>query len=177
GEIEGLLQTLKATFKVDYKKCQKGFMHPTRSADIVIGNKEIGYFGEVNPVLLEKLGINVRVLACEIKYEEISNMFNKKIQFTQIPKYPSVERDIALICDKSVTNGEIVKIIKRASDKTLIDISLFDIYEGDQIPQGKKNMAYHLIFNSLEKSLTMEEVDVQVGKILEKLKNSGIELR
>ena len=177
GDIEGLLQTLKATFKVDYKKCQKSFMHPTRSADIVIGNKEIGYFGEVNPVLLEKLGIDVRVLACELKYEEISNMFNKKIQFTQIPKYPSVERDIALICDKTVANGEIVRIVKRASDKTLIDVSLFDIYEGDQIPQGKKNMAYHLVFNSLEKSLTMEEVDLQVAKILEKLKNSGIELR
>ena len=58
-----------------------------------------------------------------------------------------------------------------------MDVSLFDIYEGDQIPQGKKNMAYHLVFNSLEKSLTMEEVDVQVAKILEKLKNSGIELR
>ncbi len=177
GDIEGLLATLKATFKVDYKKCLRSFMHPTRSAEIVIGNNSIGYFGEVNPILLEKLGIEVKVLVCEIKYQTISKMFNKKTLYSQIAKYPSIERDIALVCDKSITNGDIMKIIKRASDKTLVEISLFDIYEGDQVEAGKKSMAYHLVFNSLEKSLTMEEIDVSVNKILENLKKNGIELR
>lgn len=177
GDIESLLLTLKATFKVDYIRSNREYMHPTRSAEIVIGNKSIGYFGEVNPVLLEKLGIGVKVLVCELKYQEISKMFNKKIQYEQIAKYPSVERDIALVMDKNVTNGEVVKIIKKSSDKTLKEIEIFDIYEGDQIESGKKSMAYHLVFNSLEKSLTMEEIDAMVNKILSNLSRNGITLR
>jgi phenylalanyl-tRNA synthetase beta chain len=104
-------------------------------------------------------------------------MLNKKTQFKAFPKYPSVERDLALVMDKSVTNGETVRYIKKFSDKSLTDVSIFDIYEGDQMPQGKKSMAYHLTFSLLDRSLTQEEVDANVNKILSGLKNVGIELR
>lgn len=177
GVVEGLLSSIRATFKVDFVKCLRSFMHPTRSAEIVIGNKSIGFIGELNPVIGEKFGIDKRVYVGEINYFEISKMLNRKLIYKTINKYPSVERDLALVMDKNVTNGETVKYIKKFSDKTLQNIEIFDIYTGGQLPEGKKSMAYHLTFMMPDRSLTLEEVDKTVNKILYNLKNVGIELR
>lgn len=177
GVVEGLLETLHATFKVDFRRSNKPFMHPTRSADIYFGNKEIGFIGELSPVVLEKLGCDKRVYVGEIYYHMISNMLNKKLLFKSFGKYPSVERDLALVADKNVTHQEIVRTIKKASDKSLVSVDLFDIYEGANIGENKKSMAYHLVFTLLDRSLTQEEVDVNINKILENLNKIGIELR
>lgn len=178
GVVEGLLFAIKATFKVDFIKCERSFMHPTRSAEVVIGNKSIGYIGELNPIIAEKLGIDKRVYIGEIKYSQIAKMLNRKLNYKAISKYPSVERDLALVMDNSVTNAQTIKYIKKFADKTLHNIEIFDIYTGGQLAeQGKKSMAYHLTFAMPDRSLTLEEVDKTVGKILNNLKNVGIELR
>ncbi len=177
GVVDGLLTSIHATFKVDYVRAKREFLHPTRSAEIVIGNRSIGFIGELNPIVAEKLGTDKRIYVGEIFYSVIASMLNKKPQFKAFPKYPSVERDLALVMDKSVTNGETVRYIKKFSDKSLVDVNIFDIYSGDQLPQGKKSMAYHLTFSLLDRSLTQEEVDANVNKILANLKNVGIELR
>ncbi|MBR6737545.1 MAG: phenylalanine--tRNA ligase subunit beta [Clostridia bacterium] len=177
GVVEGLFETLGATFKADFVKCERSFMHPTRSAEIVMGNRSIGYIGELNPQVGEKMGIDKRVYVGEIKYGVISKMLNRKLIFKPFAKYPSVERDLALVMDKKVTNGETIKIIKKNADKSLVSVELFDVYEGNQVLEGKKSMAYHLTFSHLERSLTLEEVDKTVAKILEGLKKAGIELR
>ena len=152
-------------------------MHPTRSAELVLGNRSIGYIGELNPKTSEKLGIDKRIYVGEIQYGVISKMLNKKTLFTPFAKFPSVERDLALVMDKTVTNGETLRLIKKYSDKTLTNVELFDIYEGNQLPEGKKSMAYHLTFSLLDRSLTLEEVDGLVAKILAGLGGSGITLR
>ena len=153
-------------------------MHPTRSAEVVIGNKSIGYIGELNPVIADKLGIDKRVYVGEIKYHQISKMLNRKLNYKAISKYPSVERDLALVMNKEVTNGETMRYIKKFADKTLQNIEIFDIYTGGQLAEsGKKSMAYHLTFAMPDRSLTLEEVDKTVNKILNQLKNVGIELR
>ncbi|MBR3804521.1 MAG: phenylalanine--tRNA ligase subunit beta [Clostridia bacterium] len=177
GVVEGLFEVLGATFKVDFKKCDRPFMHPTRSAEITIGNRSIGYIGELNPKTAEKLGIDKRIYVGEIKYGVISKMLNRKLLFKPFPKFPSVERDLALVMDKSVTNGETIKLIKKYADKTLVSVELFDIYEGNQLEQGKKSMAYHLTFSNLERSLTLEEVDASVARILAGLQIANIVLR
>ncbi|MBE5744007.1 MAG: phenylalanine--tRNA ligase subunit beta [Clostridiales bacterium] len=177
GVVEGLFEVLGATFKFDVKKCVRPFMHPTRSAELVLGNRSIGYIGELNPKTSEKLGIDKRVYVGEIQYGVIAKMLNKKTLFTPFAKFPSVERDLALVMDKSVTNGETLRLIKKYSDKTLTNIELFDIYEGNQLPEGKKSMAYHLTFSLLDRSLTLEEVDGLVAKILAGLSSSSITLR
>ena len=178
GVVEGLFDVLHASFKVDFVKSNKEFLHPTRSANVVIGNKVIGFIGELNPEVAENLGIDKRVYVGEIFLYEILKMLNKKPQFKAFAKYPSVERDLALVMDKSVTNGEMIRLIKKSADKTLVSVDIFDIYEGGDLAlNGKKSMAYHLVFNSLERSLTLEEVDANVAKILANLKKSNIELR
>ncbi len=177
GVVEGLLETLHATFKVDFRRSNKPFMHPTKSADIFFGNKEIGFIGELSPVVLEKLGCDKPIYVGEIYYNQISSMLNKKLLFKPFPKYPSVERDLALVADKNVTHQEIVRTIKKSADKSLVSLELFDIYEGEKVGENKKSMAYHLVFSLLDRSLTQEEVDTNVNKILESLKKIGIELR
>ena len=177
GVVEGFLTAIHASFKVDFRCSKKPFMHPTRSADIFIGNKEIGFIGELNPIISEKCGTDKRLLVGEIYYHLISEMLNKKLQFKPFPKYPSVERDLALIMDKSIQHGEVVRAIKKLADKSLVSVELFDIYEGDRISENKKSMAYHLVFSLLERSLTQEEVDENINKILLGLKKNGIELR
>lgn len=177
GVVEGLFEVLGATFKADFVKCKRSYMHPTRSAEIVLGNRSLGYIGEINPVILEKLGIDKRVYAGEIYYGAIAKMLNRKLIFKPFAKFPSVERDLALVMDNSTTNGETVKLIKKFSDKTLISVELFDIYQGAQLEANKKSMAYHLTFSSLERSLTLEEVDANVSRILAGLSASGITLR
>ena len=177
GVVEGLFEAIKASFKVDYVKCELPFMHPTRSANIVIGNKVIGYIGELNPVTAEKCGIEKRVYVGEIKYSEIAGMLNRKLKYSPIGRFPSVERDLALVMDESVKNGDVLKILKRGADKSLKSVELFDIYTGGQLEKGKKSMAYRLTFNLLERSLTLDEVDGFIAKILENLKKAGITLR
>ena len=177
GVVEGLFETLGATFKVDFVKTKRSFMHPTKSAEIVLGNRSIGYIGELHPKVCEKLGVDKRLYVGEIFYNVISKMLNRKLLFKPFPKFPSVERDLALVMDKTVTNGETLRLIKKFSDKTLTNVELFDIYEGAQLESGKKSMAYHLTFSNLERSLTLEEVDKYIENILKGLNLSGITLR
>ncbi len=178
GVVNGLFEQIHATFKVDYRKCDKPFMHPTRSANVYFGNKEIGFIGELHPVVAEKLGTDKRIYVGEIYYHLISAMLNKKVIFKPFGKYPTVERDLALVCDRMVTHGEIERSIKKLSDKSLVSVGLFDIYEGGKLlEEGKKSMAYHLVFSLLDRSLTQEEVEGNIGKILQGLNKQGIELR
>lgn len=177
GVIENMFKAIRSTFKVEYKACGKMFMHPTRSAEIYFGNNCIGYFGELHPSISDKLGIDKKLFVGEIKYSKISAMLNRKLVYEAIPKYPSVERDLALVMDKSKTNAEVVRNIKKFGGKALKSVELFDVYEGDKISASKKSLAYHLVFNDLSRSLTLEEVEGYVSDILYNLQKLGIELR
>ena len=178
GVIEDLLESVKYSQKISYIECDLPFMHPQRSANILDQNGEkIGYFGELHPKTLEKLGIDKRVYVAEIDYAYISNSFDKVLSFKNYSKYPSIERDLALCCDESVKNAEVIDIINSANIKTLVNIELFDVYTGDRIEKGKKSLAYRLTFSSVERTLGMEEVDGFVKKILKRLSEKDIVLR
>ena len=178
GVIEDLLESVKYSQKISYIECDLPFMHPQRSANILDEKGEkIGYFGELHPKTLEKLGIDKRVYVAEIDYAYISNSFDKVLSFKNYSKYPSIERDLALCCDESVKNAEVIEIINSANIKTLVNIELFDVYTGDRIEKGKKSLAYRLTFSSVERTLGMEEVDGFVKKILKRLSEKDIVLR
>ena len=94
---------------------------------------------------------------------------NDNVTFKPIPKYPAAERDIAMLVDKSVPVADIEKVMKKAGGAILEDIKLFDVYEGKQIPDGKKSVAYSILFRDNTRSLTNEEVNTVFDKILKKL--------
>jgi phenylalanyl-tRNA synthetase beta chain len=98
--------------------------------------------------------------------------------YTPLPKYPSVTRDLAVVCDEATTVAEVEEVIEKASGKLLRNIRLFDIYRGVGIPEGKKSMAFNLVFTPTDHEFTSDEIDKYVQKILKKLSFMyGIELR
>ncbi len=178
GVYEGIFDTFFFGANVEYKKCSEKFMHPTRSAEVYINGIRAGYFGQMNPVLMAELDVDKPVFAGELYYDEIKSLFADKIVFKPISKYPIIERDIALLLDDSVEYADIIKAIKEAGGEYLESVKLFDFYKGDRIAEGKKSMAFNLIFVSLERTLNVEEVDEAIKNILENLKEkTGAELR
>lgn len=178
GVIEDILDRVKYSKSISYKECDLSFMHPTRSAYIVNSDGEIiGYFGELHPKTSEKVGVEKRIYVAEIDYALITKDFDGVISFENYSKYPSIERDLALVCDEDTKNSLIIETIKSANIKTLKNIELFDVYTGDRIEKGKKSLAYRLTFSSIEKTLDMDEVDGFVKKILKKLSEKDVVLR
>ena len=178
GVYEGIFDAFFNGVDVEYKKCEEKFMHPTRSANVYINGKLAGYFGQMNPVIMAKLDVDKPVYAGELFYEDIKDMFADKIVFKPISKYPIIERDIALLVDDSVLYGDIERAIKSAGGEYLESVKLFDFYKGDRIAEGKKSMAFNLVYVALDRTLNVEEIDASIKNILEKLKETtGAELR
>ena len=178
GVVEGILNNFCNGKTVKYVKAEENFMHPTRSADIILEGENVGFFGQLHPVVADKFNIDKPVYVAEINYELLKEYFANKIVFKQISKFPSVERDLAVIVDENTPCSDIVDIIKNAGGEYLEAVKLFDIYKGEQISNDKKSLAFNLVFVSIERTLNVEEVDNIVKNILSDLRNKvGAELR
>jgi phenylalanyl-tRNA synthetase beta chain len=153
-------------------------MHPTRSAYLSVNDEIVGFFGELMPQLADKLDIDKKAYVGEIKFDELKKHFNDKIVFKQISKFPTIERDLAIIVDDKITCADIVDVITQAGGKYLESVKLFDVYKGGQISSDKKSLAFNLLFNAPDKTLSVEEIDQAINKILKRLReNVGAELR
>ncbi len=174
----GLLGSFCYGAKVEYRVSGKSFMHPTRSADLFVEGEYLGVLGQLSPIVCAKIGIDKDVYVAEINYEKLKQCFNDKVVFKPISKFPSVERDLAVIVDENVLCGNLVDAIKSVAGAILDDVSVFDVYRGDQVENGKKSIAFNLIYLSQERTLNVEEVDASIKKILKKLKDDfNAELR
>lgn len=178
GVVEGVLNTFCFGSDVKYLSSAKRFLHPTRSADIIINGKTVGYLGQIHPQLLEKLDVDKPVFGCELYYNELEKHFNEKIVFKPISKFPIIERDLAILIDTDVSCGNVTETIKKFGGKYLESVSLFDVYQGAQVGEGKKSMAFNLVFVADDRTLNVEEIDAVINKILKALKeNYGAQLR
>ncbi len=166
GVVEGILNIFCFGRKVEYIPVEKSCMHPTRSANVVVDGEVVGYLGQIHPLLLEKLDVVKPVYGVEIELGLLKKYFNDKILFKSISKFPLVERDIAVIIDSNVSCASIIDIIKENGGKYLDKVALFDIYQGVQIGEGKKSMAFNLVFVADDRTLNVDEVDVYIKNIL-----------
>lgn len=142
------------------------------------GNKVIGIIGEIHPAVSRKYGIETPVYIAELDFENVFLNIKTDIKFKELPKYPAVTRDIAMLVDKTVPVADIENVIKKASGKMLESLQLFDVYEGKQIPEGKKSVAYSAIYRSADRSLTGDEVQKVFVKVVKNLENQiGAQLR
>lgn len=155
----------------------KTFLHPGRQALIIYEDAEVGYFGEVHPLVQEAYGIAERTYVANIDLSVICKKANFTVKYEGIAKFPSVVRDISLVMDKSLTAGEIEKIIRSESGAILESLELFDIYEGERIGADKKSMAYSITFRNKEKTLEESEISAVMDKILKGLQTIGAVLR
>ena len=155
----------------------KTFLHPGRQALIIYEDTVVGYFGEVHPLVQEAYGIAERTYVANIDLSVICKKANFTVKYEGIAKFPSVVRDISLVMDKSLTAGEIEKIIRSESGAILESLELFDIYEGERIGADKKSMAYSITFRNKEKTLEESEISAVMEKILKGLQAIGAVLR
>jgi phenylalanyl-tRNA synthetase beta chain len=143
--------------------------HPGRTAAILVKGLVMGYIGEIHPDVMDKYGLDIRVCLAEVDYELLQNSFDIEKFYSPIPKYPAIPRDIAVKVDKEVYIRQIEEIIKKNGGELLTGVRLFDVYEGKQIEPGKKSVAYALVFQSTERTLKDEEVNLCFGNIVRAL--------
>ncbi|MBR3865053.1 MAG: phenylalanine--tRNA ligase subunit beta [Clostridia bacterium] len=177
GVIEELLSFMHLGYALEYERAEIAYLHPGRSAKVISNGVEIGVFGELHPQIKQKLGIEKRIYVAELNYDLIDELLVGKVYYKAISKFPSVERDLALIADLSVSNADIIKLIRARGGKNLQSVNLFDVYTGKGVEDGKKSMAYRLTFSSLEKTFAEGEVDSIIKKILFFLDQNNIKLR
>ena len=178
GVISGITDYFCSGKDVKYVVSNKKFLHPTRSADIIINGEVVGYLGQIHPSIIEKLDVDKSVYGAEIYYDKLLKHFNDKILYKNISKFPPIERDIAVILDNNVQCESVMSIIKEKGGKYLESLNLFDIYQGEQIGLGKKSMAFNLIFVAEDRTLNVEEVDEIIKNILNALEiEFGAQLR
>ena len=151
--------------------------HPGRNAKILVKGQELGVIGEVHPTVLENFDIKQKASAFELDLDALYKLTTTKARLETITKYPAVERDIAIIITKDITATRIVNDIKGNGTSLLKDVIVFDIYTGEQVPDGYKSVALKLKFQATEKTLTEGEVNEIVKNILNSLSELGGKLR
>lgn len=153
------------------------FWHKERLAEIKAGNEKFGFIGELRPDVLAKIGVKTRVAVCEIDFEKLAKFASEEREYAPPPKFPAVVRDIAILVPKWTSVDEVQSAIETAGGKLAVDSDLFDVYEGAGLPAEKINLAFRIVFQSPEKTLTDEEVDKIFKKIVAAIEENGWEIR
>ncbi len=178
GVVEELADKLGFLEAIDFEPVSSyPFLHPGRQAEIVKGDIKLGFIGQVHPEAVYNYDMKGDTYVAVLYMDVITMLADFDIKYSGIAKFPGSSRDLALVCDKTEFVGRIEKIIKKNGGKILEHVSLFDVYEGDQVPEGKKSVAFSLHFRALDRTLSDEEVNASVDKILRELGKVGIELR
>ncbi|MGN0665862.1 MAG: phenylalanine--tRNA ligase subunit beta [Huintestinicola sp.] len=151
--------------------------HPGRVAVVTKDGKALGIFGELHPDTRENYGIDVRAYAAKLNVPEMMEAAVENKTYKPIPKYPATTRDLAVVCDDSIPVAHLEKAITEGVGKIMESVSLFDVYKGKQIADGKKSVAFNIVMRSHEGTLTDEQADSAVKKALKKLSELGAEIR
>lgn len=165
GLLENLFEQLGIATEISYQATDSlKDMHPGRTAEIYLGETVIGFVGQVHPNTAKEYDVPETYVA-EFDLSSVIEAAQKGMTFHAVTKFPSVSRDIAMLVAETVTNQEIVTVIQSAAGKFLTDIQLFDVYQGKNIEEGHKSMAYSLTFENPEATMTDEEINRSMTKI------------
>ena len=122
-------------------------------------------------------GVKARIVAADVNLDAVFAARAAGVQYQPLPKHPSTSRDLALVAEDALPAAELAACIRKGAGKILESLSLFDVYTGDKIGPGKKSLAYNLVFRAADRTLTDEEVDAAVQKVLKNLAELGVQLR
>lgn len=177
--LKGIVEELMILFgaHTQYKRSTEPYLHPGRQAEVLANNTLAGVLGEVHPKVAENYGIDCRGYVAEIKLDVLYAINKRKTTYKPLPKFPAVERDFAMLCDADVPVGDLEKAIISGGGRLLEKAELFDVYQGSQIPEGKKSVAYSVWLRSGEGTLTDRQIDEASAKIVSKLEKLGAQLR
>lgn len=183
GKIEALLSQIGLD-GCEYEACsdtsvypEASAFHPGRCAVVKKDGKIFGIFGELAPVVLENYGIGTKAYAAKLEIPEMMELSEGIKVYKPLPKFPATTRDIAVVCDDGLSAASIEKTIKSAVGNTLESIELFDVYKGKQVGEGKKSLAFAISMRSHEGTLTDEQADAAMKRVIKELSKLGAELR
>ncbi|MDE7071047.1 MAG: phenylalanine--tRNA ligase subunit beta [Clostridia bacterium] len=168
GVVEIILK--KFGIKAEYKRADITYLHKGRSADICVGNNVVGYLGEVHPEVAKSFDVSERMYIAEINVDMLNKLADYSYTFTAISNYPPIERDIAIVVDEDVMAGDLLACVRKGGGNLLVDTKIFDIYRNEQaLGKGKKSVAISLVFRLADRTLTDDEVNAKINRILTKL--------
>ncbi|MDD2286728.1 MAG: hypothetical protein PHQ11_15170 [Paludibacter sp.] len=154
------------------------YFHPGKTAQILLGDKIAGYIGAIHPEVADNFDCPTNTYIAVLDVASVIEKADMVRQYKPLPKYPAVERDIAILVKDEIMARDIEKVLKKQGGNILEDIHIFDIYKGEQVPEGMKSMAYTLIFRAYDRTLVDEDVNKVMEKVLKELKNAfGATLR
>ena len=179
GAVEAILGEIRAadvTFEAP--QIPNPSYHPGRCAQVLVNGQEVGVFGQIHPLVAQNYGVDAEFYCAELDFDQLMCGQGPDPQYVPLPKFPAVTRDIAVVCGEAVTVGALEDCIRRGAKGLLKEVTLFDIYRGKGVAEGKKSVAFNLVLRADDRSLTAEEADADVKAILETLeKELGAVLR
>ena len=174
-ELKGIIETLFKSLGIsdvwydDYQQKSDNLpfsaWHPTRSAEIKIGDERVGFLGEIHPRVAIEMGIEGSVFACEIDFDKLAELASEEQEYKPLSKYPAVIRDLSVLVPEGTKAVDVLNVINAAGGELVRDVDMFDIYYGDEIPQGKESFSFHIVYQSSQRNLTAKEV----GRLQEKI--------
>ncbi len=177
--LKGLVEQLFRLFNADvtYARGNEPFLHPGRQAVANLNGETIAVFGELHPDTAKDAEIGVKAYVAQIALAPLFALEQPIVLYKPLPRFPAVERDLALLCDAELPAADIEVAIRAGGGKLLEDVKLFDVYQGSQIQAGKKSVAYSLWFRSNEGTLSDADIEPALKKIFKKLEEKGCTLR
>ncbi len=178
GVVEEFFDKIGMTKKRSYDpEAGRNYLHPGRQADIYYEGTRVGYLGEVHPAVADTYEIGERVYVAVLDMPSILPYASFDRKYEGIARYPAVTRDLSMVVPKNILAGQIETVIEQRGGKLLESCQLFDIYEGSQIKEGYKSLAYSIVFRAKDRTLEEADVTAAMKKILNGLEAMGIELR
>ncbi|GKU23931.1 phenylalanine--tRNA ligase subunit beta [Clostridium folliculivorans] len=178
GVVENLIDALAIKNPSFKRQSENVSYHPGKTAELFIGKEKVGVLGEIHPDVADNYGIDTNAYVAELDLDILYANSNTEKKYKPLPKYPAVTRDIALLVEDAILVQEIEETIRKAGGNLVETVKLFDVYKGQQIPEGKKSIAYAISYRDENKTLTDNEVNKVHDKILRSLEYKiGAQLR
>lgn len=177
--IKGIAQTLigKEFDKCEVVAISEQPFHSGRAAKIIYGNKTVGILGELHPNVLAAFDIKVRAYVAEFDLDSLLDLCQREITFKHLPKFPSTSRDFSVLCDKELPAAKVREAIVQGAGSLFESIHLFDVYEGERIPQDKKSLSFNITLRDNTQTITDQKADKASAKIVKNLELIGAHLR
>ncbi|NJD59063.1 MAG: phenylalanine--tRNA ligase subunit beta [Anaerolineae bacterium] len=180
-DLKGILTSMLDELHIDFTlaPAEHPTFHPGKTARILVGEQQIGLFGELHPLVHERYDFLPNpVIAADINLDLLISLIPDRYEVKPVPEYPPVLEDLAVVVDDDLPAGRVVEVIRQAAGKIVRDITLFDIYRSDQIGKGKKSLAYSITYQSSDKTLTDSDVAQIRQRIIRRLDQElGAKLR
>lgn len=169
--VKGIVETVLSRLRVDdrsFRPSAEPFLHPGKAGDLFAGDEKVGFIGVLHPSVANKLGVKIPkadIVVLELDLDALLSLPAGTVTYAPLPRFPFIDRDIALVLGESVAAGTVMDLIRAYPSNLIEAVSVFDSYQGKNIPEGKKSLAFSIRYRSPERTLTDAEIEELHGRI------------